>query len=231
MMEVRVSVKRTLPVIVFMLCVPFVFAAQAVDIQQVQLAVQTAGGAVLSTFAATTSVPAVTLDGVEVERFIDEDEEDEAWLTYLRSDVASMCEQLENPSQGRSMSLFERVMLAASTRISPICKAAVSYLEALDLEEGDAVIDGVIVFTGDDLDTSSLSNLVGLYLMRDFSSIDFSIAVSIIVSGAAFSSPLAFEGRLSVCGSNEHGGIILTCESMTCNNQEITIAPMFFAAG
>ena len=173
MMEVRVSVKRTLPVIVFMLCVPFVFAAQAVDIQQVQLAVQAAGGAVLSTFAATTSVPAVTLDGVEVERFSDEDEEDEAWLTYLRSDVASMCEQLENPSQGRSMSLFERVMLAASTRISPICKAAVSYLEALDLEEGDAVIDGVIVFTGDDLDTSSLSNLVGLYLMRDFSSIDF----------------------------------------------------------
>ena len=172
-----------------------------------------------------------TLDGVEVERFSDEDEEDEAWLTYLRSDVASMCEQLENPSQGRSMSLFERVMLAASTRISPICKAAVSYLEALDLEEGDAVIDGVIVFTGDDLDTSSLSNLVGLYLMRDFSSIDFSIAVSIIVSGAAFSSPLAFEGRLSVCGSNEYGGIILTCESMTCNNQEITIAPMFFAAG
>ena len=105
------SVKRTLPVIVFMLCVPFVFAAQAVDIQQVQLAVQAAGGAVLSTFAATTSMPAVTLDGVEVERFIDEDEENEAWLTYLRCDVASMCEQLENPSRGRSMSREPRLKL------------------------------------------------------------------------------------------------------------------------
>ena len=231
MMEVRVSVKRTLQVIVFLLCAPFAFAAQAVDIQQIQLAVQAAGGAVLSTFAATTSVPAIALDGVEAERFIDEDEEDEAWLTYLRCDVASMRDQLENPSQGRAMSLFERVMLAASTRISPVCRAAVGYLDALGLEKGDAVIDGVIVFTGDDLDSSSLSKLVGLYLMRGFSSIDFSIAVSIMVSGAAFPSPLAFEGSLSVCGSNEQGGIILTCESMTCNNQEITIAPMFFAAG
>lgn len=230
MMEVTVSLKRTLSIVVFLTVSPFVFASHTLDASLVQLAVQAAGGAVLSTFAANMSMPAIALDGVEVERFTDEDEEDEAWLTYLRCDVASMGEQLKNPAEGRALSLFEKVMLAASSRISPISRAAVDYLDSLGLEKGDAVIDGVIVFCGDDLDNSSLSRLAALYLMRDFSSIDFSITVSIIVSGTGFLSPVAFEGQLTVSGSNEENGIILTCESMTCNNQEIKISPMFFAA-
>ena len=206
-------------------------AGEALDIEEATAAVNGIFAAVFSTAAAQVNSPPVSLDGVTVEReLVDEQGRPAAMVTYLRSDVASMAERLRNPVYS-GMSLFQRLALAASSRFSPLTMMAVGAVDALGWQQGDAILDGTIVFSAESAPTSFFDAIVSITIRHDWASVDFDVDVSIVVSGNAFSSPVAIEGRLSAIGDNSREAIVLTTEKMTCNNLPIHMEPMVFTIG
>lgn len=196
------------------------------DAGDIQDALSGVAAALMSTFAASTSIPQVTLDGVTVEHL----EQDSSTITisYLRCDVSSMASRLERPDvDGRSF--LQRMLYSASSHLSPITRLALDVLDSMDLERGDVVLDGTLAFHGPMLENGLGSTLFHLYIMRDWSRVDFDVRISMLVSGRDFATPLAFEGLVSVDGDED--GIVLTTEKMTCNNFLIEMAPMHMGIG
>ena len=200
------------------------------DAQYVEDAVTDVALSLLSSVAATTSVPKIELDGVSVESLGEDDEEGDlvAIVSYLRCDVAQMVDQLENPELGRA-SFLERLLSSASRRISPLTRLAVEVRSSLGLEHGDAILDGTIVFHGDSLPSSLAAMVFELYVLRKYSAVDFEVYVSLVVSGDDFPIPLAFEGIVRAKGDDDAQCVSLTIEKMTCNNLEISISPLTFS--
>ena len=200
-----------------------VWASDAPDVPSMQNALQSIASAVVSTFAARTSIPTIDLEGVAVEQMGQDSSAPVAILSYLRCDVASLASQLESPPN-RGRSFLQRMLYTASSRLSPITRIALDSVRTLQLEKGDAVLDGTLVFQGAMLDDGLFSTIFDLYIMRNWASVDFDVYISMLVSGRDYPTPLAFEGLLSVDGEDD--GIVLTTEKMTCNNFLIEIAPM-----
>ena len=183
------------------------------DAESIQLAVEDVALSLLSTLAASTSVPQTLPDGVSVESLGDGSDDNVAIVSYLRCDVAQMTDSLSQPPQSRRMSFFQRIINSASRHISPLIRIAAHAKESLGLEEGDAILDGTIE---------------ALEQERDYEVIDLEVYVSLVVSGDDFPDPLAFEGIIAAEGDNEADCVRLTVEKMTCNNLGISISPMEF---
>lgn len=198
------------------------------DAESIQLAVEDVALSLLSTLAASTSVPQTLPDGVSVESLGDGSDDNVAIVSYLRCDVAQMTDSLSKPPQSRRMSFFQRIINSASRHISPLIRIAAHAKESLGLEEGDAILDGTIVFHGLGPIDSLPSLIFNLYVLRDYEVIDLEVYVSLVVSGDDFPDPLAFEGIIAAEGDNEADCVRLTVEKMTCNNLGISISPMEF---
>lgn len=199
------------------------------DAESIHSAVQDVALSLLSTLAASTSVPQTLPDGVSVESLGDDGSDDNvAIVSYLRCDVAKMTDNLSQPPQSRRMSFFQRIINSASRHISPLIRIAAQAKESLGLEEGDAILDGTIVFHGLGPIDSLPSLIFNLYVLRDYEVIDLEVYVSLVVSGDDFPDPLAFEGIIVAEGDNEADCVRLTVEKMTCNNLGISISPMEF---
>lgn len=199
------------------------------SVEYMQTALHAVGCSVVSTLAASTSIPSVSLDGVTLERTRSEGGEESAVISYLRCDLYSVAGQLENPRGGASF--LGRLLSSASSRLSPLSRMAVESIQAMEIGRGDVIIDGTLSFSGS-LPAGDIAGLIfSLYVMRNYSDIDFDVDVSLVVSGGMFDTPLAFEGRLSVSGDDSLDCVTLTTEMMTCNNFEIAIAPMCFSIG
>lgn len=179
--------------------------------------------AVVSTFAASTSIPSVSLDGVAVEHYDEDTASHVATISYRRCDVIEMAERLRQPETGTSF--FRRLISSASSSISPVTRLAGRLADRLDMDRGSAFVDGTVTFSGSILTSDMGSVLFRTYVLRDCTAIDFDVDLSVVVSGPAFERPLSFEGQIEVRGM-EDGSINLTSEKMTCNNQKIVISPV-----
>lgn len=216
--------KRVLSILLVLVSLTPLFSS-AVSLEYMQRALLAVGGATVSTIASSTSIPAIALDGVTVEKYVTEDNTSAATLSYLRSDLYRMARTLENPSpSGRSF--FERFLYSATSSLSPFTRIAVSLVDSMEIGPSDVILDGTLRFTGTDLGTSLLQTFFAVYVMRDYDVVDFTVDVSVVVSGSAFRQPVAFEGSIIVKGDSNEKCVTLTAENMTCNNLEIEISPM-----
>lgn len=201
--------------------------AQSPDVEAMTKALGGVGSSVVATFAANTTIPTCQLDGVNVEQYSSGGSV-RARISYLRSDVWEMGQRLSNPpTEGQSF--LQRLLASASSRLSPITKMAVQSIDSLGLEKGDLILDGTLAFEGHGRADDLPSLLLSIYITRNYSAVDFSVSVSLVVSGRLFPSPLAFEGLIRIVGDDESDCITLTTEKMTCNNFDLDIAPMYFS--
>lgn len=196
----------------------------AASAEEMGVALQAIITGVYSTIAAHVSTPQISLPGVEVVNT--DTEAGYSVVTYLRADLADMRSALTSPDDD-SVSLLGRLLGLAADRVVPLRSSAVLALESLGVEEGDIILDGTLVVSGRGLDI--LDDFLTVVVNHDFSPIDMSVRVSMLVSGSDFPDPLAFEGTMSAKG--RRGGVTLTTENMTCNNLPIIVAPMEFSVG
>ena len=207
-------------VIIIFLLLQSISAAGA-EIENISSAFSALYKGVFSSVASYAAVPRISLPGVSIE------EKSSNNLTYRlsfnRSDLSTYLSAF-NPA---SVSWYEKLIYKAGSTISPLTPVAINLLSQDPYEKGEVILDGVIlteiISTG-----SSIKNWFDLLVVKDFSRVEFSVKVSVVVSGFISHKPLAFEGLLHGKGESDGSSITITTEHMSCNGKEIVILPIVF---
>lgn len=216
--------RRRLNLIPIVLCI-LLQGVSAADVaaEKISYAFDALYRGVFSAVASYAAIPRLSLPGVSIE----EQSSDQLSysLSFNRSDISEY-RQVFSPS---SSTWYGRLMQRAGNTLSPLSRVAVALLDSAQYRKGEVILDGVII-----TDISSSGSVIRSYLElmlgRDWSSVEFSVKVSVVVSGSGTGIPLAFEGELVGKGSSDGKSITLTTAHMECNGTEIVIMPMIFRA-
>lgn len=195
------------------------FSLCAIEIEDVSYAFNALYNGTFCAVAANSTVPRIELPGVSVE----ETSSDSLTykLSYNRSDLAQFTTALKGESAD---SWYSKLLKSARSTFSPLLVVATQQIEGAQYIEGDAVLDGTmkLIFPS----KSALSSWIDLLVLSDWSSICFTLEVSIVVSGNAMGEAMAFEGVLEGKGVAGERSVELSVKQMLCNETAITMKPI-----
>lgn len=221
--------KRKLALVIALIMITVSTVGAAPEEDEMTSALFGIGNATFATIASSDSTSSVYLDGVTLENYEAGNGQSRATISYLRTDLVKLKNNLSSPSSVSGDNLFQRLWSSASARISPMVRLSILSIESMELNEGDLILDGTITLDFINRLPSIVDLVFNIYFRGNFELINVKVDISVIVSGALFKEPLRFEGELFIKGNNELKALILTTESMTCNGQEIGIRPMYFS--
>ncbi len=193
----------------------------ALELEDVTYSYNALYNGTFSAVAANASVQRTELPGVSIEEASSDSLSYR--LSFNRSDLSQFLPRLKNEGDG---SWYAKLIKSAKSTLSPLSGVAAAQLENAGYSEGEAILDGTMdmVFGS----KSSMSSWIDLMILQDWSSVSFTVKVSMVVSGSGVSEPLAFEGELAGKGLSGERCVELSVTDMLCNGVRITMAPIKF---
>lgn len=208
--------RRNLVCIWLFLLTSFAFAE---DVGTLQSALNAVFDGSFASIASYVAVPRITLPGVTIENA---KSNLPGKVSYNRADISQFSTAL---SRENATTWYEKMFSSASSTISPLSRLATAQLKDRGYARGSALLDGTIVVTFGTENT--LSSWMDLLFVSDWSALQFTLDVSIIVSGLAFSQPVVFVGTMEAVGG-KNTELTITCKEMRANGKVIEITPMHF---
>lgn len=176
---------------------------------------------IFASVASYFSVPRINLDGLSFE--LDQSSQIKK-ISFNRVDMAKVSEGLKNNMNNSSW--YGKILAAASKSFSPIMQLATSQLDESDYSIGEAILDGSIELEYNK--AYPFGSLLDLFVKNDWTNINFSFFMSIIVSGDRFSSPVLLEGSFDVKGGSNQK-ITVSCNNLEINNTQYEVTPVVFS--
>ncbi|MGN0907957.1 MAG: hypothetical protein ACI4NM_12490 [Bullifex sp.] len=193
----------------------------ALELEDVNYSFNALYNGTFSAVAANASVQRTELPGVSIEEVSSDS------LTYRlsfnRSDLSQFLPRLRNEGDG---SWYSKLLMSAKNTLSPLSGVAAAQLENAGYGEGDVILDGTMVMAFGS--KSALSSWIDLMILQDWSSVSFTLKVSMLVTGNGVSEPMAFEGELEGKGLSGERCVELSVTDMLCNGVRITMNPIRF---
>ena len=191
----------------------------AIEIEDVTYGFNALYNGTFSAVAANSTVPRIELQGLSLEEVSSDSLKYK--LSFNRSDLSQFSSSLRG---GAADSWYSKLIQSARSTFSPLLGVAAQQNDSAGYVEGDAILDGTLYLVFGT--KSALSSWIDLLVLSDWSSINFTLEVSMVVSGNGISEAIAFEGLLEGKGVSGERSVELSVKHMLCNETEITMKPI-----
>ena len=191
----------------------------AIEIEDITYGFNALYNGTFSAVAANTTVPRIELQGVSLEDVTSDSLKYK--LSFNRADLSQFTASLKGEAAD---SWYSKLIKSARSTFSPLLGIAAQQIENAGYEDGDAILDGTLYLVFGS--KSALSSWIDLLVLSDWSSIYFTLEVSMVVSGNGINEALAFEGILEGKGVSGERSVELSVKHMLCNETEITMKPI-----
>ena len=191
----------------------------AIEIEDITYGFNALYNGTFSAVAANTTVPRIELQGVSLEGVNSDSLKYK--LSFNRADLSQFTVNLKGEAAD---SWYSKLIKSARSTFSPLLGIAAQQIENAGYKDGDAILDGTLYLVFGS--KSALSSWIDLLVLSDWSSIYFTLEVSMVVSGNGINEALAFEGILEGKGVSGERSVELCVKHMLCNETEITMKPI-----